>query len=334
MADPIDDKELLAFLKRVAAKQARFRTLEGDLDPGKLPPKDCLFWGLPPRPDGEDRSLELWRPLALSRRREGVDSSMSFVGAERSRTAYNRLGLKGHVETSRNWSGAVIASPYRNRPFDFLIGTWMIPNFRRPSQGTNDVYACSTWIGFDGHRRNSRSLPQVGTVQQIIKDSAGTYHSSIVAWRQWWHKDDTGPEEYDPAVFPISVGDQIIASLFVIPGIGVLKNLLNVSTRQAIEPVLVPTPRPDLEPRSLDAECVLERPRSLHPPFVNFMTPEFDPTTFQCHAIVRGKTKSYTMRGGRLIRMVHLGPAKQMETIAAPTSWTRRERVTVHYGLR
>ncbi|MGX5733650.1 G1 family glutamic endopeptidase [Bosea thiooxidans] len=333
MADPIDDGELLAFLRRVAAKRAKFRTLEGDLDPGRLPPRDCLFWGLPPRPGGEDQSLGLWRTLALSRRRVGVESSMSFVGADRSRTAYNRLGLKGHMETSRNWSGAVIASPYRHRPFDFLIGSWTIPNFRRPSRGTKDVYACSTWIGFDGHRRNSRSLPQIGTVQQIIKDNTGIYRSSIVAWRQWWHKDDAGPEEYDPAIFPISVGDQIIASLFVIPGIGVLKNLLNVNTEQAIEPALVPAPRPGLEPRSLDAECVLERPRSLNPPFVNFATPDFDPTTFQCHAIVRGETMSRTTRGGRLIRMVHLGPNKQMETIATPDSPISRDLVTVRYQL-
>ena len=176
MADPIDDEELLGFLRRVAAKREKFRLLEQDFDLEKLTAMESLFRGLPPPPDRDDQSIGLWRTLALSRAKEGVEPSMSFVAADRSRTAYNRLGLKGHMETSRNWSGAVIASPYRSKPFDFLIGTWKIPKFRKPAQGMRDIYACSTWIGCDGHRRNSRSLPQLGTVQQIIKDNAGVYH--------------------------------------------------------------------------------------------------------------------------------------------------------------
>lgn len=334
MADPIRDEELLAFLRSVAAGQARFRKPERDFDPGKLSPQESLLIGLPPPPHRADASFGLWHALALSRMGDSVEPSMSFVAADRSRTAYNRLGLKGHMETSRNWSGAVIASPYRNRPFDFLIGSWRIPAFRKPGQGTETIYACSTWIGFDGHRRNSRSLPQLGTVQQLERDNAGVYQPSILAWRQWWHREDTkGPEEYDPAKFPISVGDRIVASLFVIPWIGVLMNMLNLATGLSIEPVLVPAPRRDLEPRALDAECVLERPKSLKAPFNNFVTPDFDPTTFQCHAILRGETISRTMRGGRLIRMVHMGPGKQVETIATPAPSTQRELVTVHYGL-
>lgn len=333
MAAPIVDAQLLAFLQSVAANKSSFQEPGRGYDPDALSPKDSLLLGLPPRPDREDPSFELWHALASARTVQGADPIEPSIAPDPPRTGYNRLGLKGHLETSRNWSGAVISSPYRSRPFDFLIGTWKVPDFQLPAQGTENEYACSTWIGFDGHRRNSKSLPQLGTVQHIDERSAGNYTKSIRAWWQWWHKDDKrGPHEYATSAFPIAVGQKIIASLFVIPKVGVLMNMVNVDTGKPITPVLAPT-TPKLEPRTLDAECVLERPKRVADPYTNFVTPAFEPTTFQCFATLRGETRSRDMRGGRLIRMVH-SRDRQIETIATPDPFSSRDTVTVQYCLK
>jgi hypothetical protein len=332
MAEPVLDEELLAFLRSVAAGEKQFLRLEKGVDTNTLSPRDSLMFGLPPPPAHGTPSFELWQALATARTAMDVGPGLPFIGSLR--TGYNRLGLKGHLETSRNWSGAVISSPYRSRPFDFLIGTWKVPDFHLPAQGTENEYACSTWIGFDGHRRNSRSLPQLGTVQQLIDDSTGSYNKSVRAWWQWWHPDDiNGPNYDDFSNFSVGINEKIIACLFSIPNIGVLMKMANFNTREATKSVLVPAPRPDLEPRTLDAECVLERPKRVVYPYTNFVTPDFDPTTFRCYATVRGEITSRTMRGGRLIRMVH-GLGRQIETIATPDPFSSRKTVTVKYCLK
>lgn len=331
MAEPVLNEELLAFLRSVAAGDRPFLNLEKGIDINALPPKDSLMFGLPPSPAFGTPSFELWQSLATSRTAMGAESGPPLIGSLR--TGYNRLGLKGHLETSRNWSGAVISSPYRSRPFDFLIGTWKVPDFRLPAQGIENEYACSTWIGFDGHRRNSRSLPQLGTVQQIIKDGAGSYNKSVRAWWQWWHPDDVnGPNYDDFSDLSVGINENIIACLFSIQNIGVLMKMANSNTGEATKSVLVPAPRPDLEPKTLDAECVLERPKRVTYPYTNFVTPDFDPTTFRCYATLRGETTSRTMHGGRLIRMVH-SRDRQMETIATPDP-SSRKTVTVKYCLK
>ena len=328
--DSLLDNELLTFLAEVAAGHRRFEEPGENYDPLALSRTASLRLGLPPPPDRKDPAFPLWNALASSRSHPGAQVP-PFATIDTPTTGYNRLGLKGHMETSRNWSGAVISSPYRRRPFDFLIAAWEVPDFRKPSGKSAKAYACSTWIGFDGHRRVSRSLPQLGTVQQITLDEAGKETSIVKAWWQWWWKYTDGPHEYDPARFAVSVGDKIIASLFIIPRIGVLFNMTNVNTGGRIDSVLVAAPRPELEPRGLDAECVLERPKPFNDPTTNFVVPNFDPTAFQCYAFLSGATTSRDMRGGRVLRMVHLGWGGQMETIAAPIREGDRHFVTVRY---
>lgn len=330
MADAILDRALLAFLQAVAAGDIPFQSPGNHYDPRRLSLKESLMLGLPPRPDRDDRSFRAWYVIASLR--EKLNDIHPAAAAVAPRTGYNRLGLKGHMETSRNWSGAVISSPYREEPFDFLIGHWRIPEFSAPEPSGAPEYACSTWIGFDGHRRLSKSLPQIGTVQHLKEYRPGHYRKSIRAWWQWWHRNDIyGPHEYDPMVFPIAVGDWIFASLFFIPKIGVLMNMANLTQRKSITPVLAHPPNSKLEPKALDAECVLERPRKMHSE-QNFITPRFDPTTFRCFASLRGEKTTRTMRGGRLIRMVH-SHDRRIETIATPDPLRPRDAVTIEYRL-
>lgn len=328
MAEPVLDEKLLEFLREVAAGARQFRDLDG-VGPDSLPPNDYLMFGLPPRPPPETAPLRLWQYLMRSRGPKPSAPGILPMGTLR--TGYNRLGLKGHQETSRNWSGAVIAAPYRSKPFDCLMGSWVVPDFHPPAWATEDEYACSTWIGFDGHRRNSRSLPQIGTVQRLTNNGFGNYTQTIQGWRQWWYKNPMiGPIEYSNTVFPVSVGHRILASLFFIPKIGVLKNMVNLNTGIPIFPELVAPPDRLLEPRALDAECVLERPKRVNSPYTNFMTPHFEDTTFQCYASLRGETAFRTMNGARLIRMIHR-QGDQIETIATPDPVRDRKDVTVKY---
>ncbi|MCU4181636.1 G1 family glutamic endopeptidase [Bosea sp. BH3] len=331
MAELVQDQELLAFLRSVAAGRERFLKLENGVDVDTLSPKDALMRGLPPRPVGGTPSFELWHALAISSTAKDVGPGPSTISAHR--TGYNRSSSKGHLQTSRNWSGAVISSPYRGQPFDFMIGIWKVPDFRAPAHGVAGEYACSTWIGFDGHRRNSRSLPQLGTVQEIEEDVAGNVTKRVRAWWQWWHPaDTTGPNYDDFSDFCPGIKERVIAALFVIPTIGVLMKMANLDTGAATKSVLVATPKPGLEPRALDAECVLERPKRVQHPFTNFMTPDFDDTTFRCYASVRGEPAIRDMQGARLIRMVHR-QGSQVETIATPDPVQSREAVTVSYCL-
>lgn len=326
MVEPVHDEDLLDFLRDVAAGRRQFLELEGDVD--RLTPDEALRRGLPPRPPFETTPYRLWRRLATSAL--VMRASPGFRPTVAVRTGYNRLGLKGHLETSRNWSGAVISSPYRSKPFEYLIGNWTIPDFDAPAGGTRDEYACSTWIGFDGHRRKSVSLPQLGTVQQVARSGgSGPFQRTVSAWWQWWHPDDTkGPVYDDFANMCVEIGHEVGAFMFAIPRIGVLLKMANISTGEATPPVLVPPPWPALEPRLLDAECILERPKRVALPQTNYMPPAFEATTFRCYAALRGETRFRTMRGGRLIRMVH-SRDDEIRTIATPDASMNRSAVRV-----
>lgn len=331
MQDPALDTDTLAFLRGVAARKQRF--LRPDGDPDTLPLNKLLMSGLPPRPAREASApYQLWRRLVTSSMLLGEGRGPAPIVALR--TGYNRLGLKGHLEASRNWSGAVISSPYREKPFSYLLGTWTIPDFDLPPGAGEDDYACSTWIGFDGHRRTSNSLPQLGTVQHVSgAGSPSPNRKTVRAWWQWWHRDDvTGPIYEDFEDLSVEIGHEVAAFMFAIPTVGILMKMANFSTGAATRTVLVPPPRPDLEPRLLDAECVLERPRSVPAPQVNFMTPKFAPTTFRCYAALRGEAHFRTMRGGRLIRMIHR-KGDGIETIAIPDPARDRSEVTVRYCM-
>jgi hypothetical protein len=331
MADPVPDDGLLDFLREVAAGRRPFLEIEGDV--ASFTPDEALRRGLPPRPPPETAPYRLWHRLATSAL--VMRAGPGFRPTVALRTGYNRLGLKGHMETSRNWSGSVISSPYRSKPFDYLIGTWTIPEFDAPAGGTKNEYACSTWIGFDGHRRKSVSLPQLGTVQHVaIPGGSAPHQKTVSAWWQWWHPGDTkGPVYDDFANLSVDIGNDIASFMFAIPRVGVLMKMANLSTGEATPSVLVPPPWPALEPRLLDAECILERPESVPWPQTNFMPPDFEPTTFRCYAALRGETRFRTMRGGRLIRMVHSRDG-EIRTIATPDPCISRSDVRISYCIR
>ncbi|MGG5820771.1 G1 family glutamic endopeptidase [Falsiroseomonas sp. HW251] len=107
--------------------------------------------------------------------------------------------------SSLNWSGVLIAAPGGGQ-FSTVSARWRLPARQEirlppggnpnspPAAGINS-YKVSTWIGLDGHRSSSASLPQVGTT--IVLDfrpgdpnclPGTSFVVETYAWTQWWVK--------------------------------------------------------------------------------------------------------------------------------------------------
>jgi hypothetical protein len=92
------------------------------------------------------------------------------------------------------------------------------------------VFRQSVWIGLDGYRFCSRSLPQVGTVSQIGEQGAAEYY----LWVQWWVRNKFFGEAKVEG-FPVAAGDRIRATMEVRPTAGVRDNVRFVVTNHGQE---------------------------------------------------------------------------------------------------
>jgi hypothetical protein len=96
-------------------------------------------------------------------------------------------------ESSSNWSGAILTARDGER-FSAVTGRWTVPDARASESATPPIPGpdaappsrrCSVWIGLDGHRLISRSLPQIGTTTAEIFEN-GQRRVEAYAWAQWW----------------------------------------------------------------------------------------------------------------------------------------------------
>jgi hypothetical protein len=219
-----------------------------DLPPGVLDPDDIRALGLPSRPDPvatprlaqaweaalspmphfllldrespTPRPGETWVPKLQARmlRRFGSETGGGLSGPT--------LAFPGRWGTSRNWSGAVIAARDGGR-FTRVVGAWKVPEakLRNPpvpaSRLHGDAYKQSVWVGFDGYRLCSRSMPQAGTTsawdpEQAEKAAAEgkEYNGTYYLWAQWWVREQWyGEAEIDG--FVVQPGDRIEVTLEV-----------------------------------------------------------------------------------------------------------------------
>lgn len=196
-------------------------------DPPGLPPPDFdpvnnsadrarleEFW-LPSRPDPE-REPELhehWREMFAGRLRFVLAGSQP--AKQPVTTALLAMRLPGPpatagFETSSNWSGAYIL-PNRGDRFSRVVGGWKAPEVK-PGTGPNPSglpFRCSIWIGLDGKKRWTGSMPQVGTVHAVAPD--GTPEEPKLWW-QWWIRDGHSAPHDIPGV-PVRAGDEVLCSL-------------------------------------------------------------------------------------------------------------------------
>lgn len=200
-------------------------------DPPGLPPSDFdpvsnpgdrarleEFW-LPSRPDPE-REPELhghWREMfSWPLRFVLAGSQPAEQPVTTALLATTRLPgppAAAGFETSSNWSGAYIL-PNRGDRFSRVVGRWAAPEVK-PGTGPNPAdlpFRCSVWIGLDGKKAWTRSMPQVGTVHAVARD--GTPEEPRLWWQWWVRGGHSAP--HDISGVPIRAGDEVLCSLTVV----------------------------------------------------------------------------------------------------------------------
>jgi hypothetical protein len=115
------------------------------------------------------------------------------------------------AQGSQNWCGAWVSAVDGQR-FTEIWGSWVVPEVSLPKGAGARPHQVSIWVGLDGERLRSRSMPQLGTTVVARRD--GSRH--CLAWHQWWERDARLlPVTLDG--FPLKTGDEIICGLTVDP---------------------------------------------------------------------------------------------------------------------
>jgi hypothetical protein len=173
------------------------------------------------------------------------------------------LSRGGTIQSSLNWSGAIISPQWPKR---FILATagWKAPTVRQASMpplythpGDSKVLV---WVGLDGHngRLPRISLPQIGTAHF----SDGTHF----AWWDWWSNPPKKPIPNLPSKhaitkiedFEVLPEHEILAGLTVLISQDVLFFIKNQHTGQ-FRSFLAKQPSGTLQLGS-SAEWVVERP--------------------------------------------------------------------------
>ena len=169
----------------------------------------------------------------------------------------------GTVQSSLNWSGAIISPPWPKR---FILATagWKAPTVRAASMRPINVYPGAprvlVWVGLDGYngRLPGISLPQIGT--------AHLPNGTHFAWWDWWYnpltKATTKSQRRNAITkfedFEVRPEDEILAGLTVLISQDVLFFIKNQCTGQFRS--FLAKPPGDILQLGSSAEWVVERP--------------------------------------------------------------------------
>src|SRR5262245_30012738 len=149
-------------------------------------------YGIPQRPDAiaEPSLFKFWKRLVsppFSAKRPVFSSMDPDVRTAPTERMFGPSG-GGTLESSLNWSGALVSPPWPKR---FVLATagWNAPNVSQPSLPAlftrKDVPKSLVWVGLDGHhgRLPKISLPQIGTAHWLPLLAGLPRH---FAWWSWW----------------------------------------------------------------------------------------------------------------------------------------------------
>jgi len=255
---------------------------------------------------------------------------------------------------SRNWCGAVLGA-HGGRRFDIVSATWTLPTDLRVPPGAasgQDDYRVSIWVGLDGHRVASPSMPQIGTTLVLRKGEATP---KAYGWMQWWVRGKGGKDGYTEVEiedFPLVPGETVTCGLFMSDQDDVHFSIRRhsdneltgkswVSHRLLSEDV--EKPRKGEAVAGSGACFVVERPMK-HGTTEMFPLPDFGEVTFrECWARTQPLAGSALsarrvrdIRAARRIRMVDvLGGPGRMATLASPARRNGSgspDSFTIHYG--
>jgi hypothetical protein len=249
-----------------------------------------------------------------------ADAAVSRPPATKPLVAFRRFALRRFASrgagvatlpvasSSQNWSGAYLL-PRNGERFTQIVGHWQLPRVGPGAEfGPADLpFRCSAWIGIDGKKRWSESMPQVGTEHTIGRDG---HAEQPRLWWQWWLRDGPSTPHYIDGV-EVHAGDTVLCSLTVVSPNLVRFHVVNRNTL-AFAGVAVSEP---VALRGSSAEWVVEQPS--RPEVVDgvrragplFPLPAFDSVLFErCAAMSAAAPgadgRCRPMRAARLVRMV------------------------------
>jgi len=105
-----------------------------------------------------------------------------------------------------------------------VVGRWVEPAVERAgAHSTGDEFRSSIWVGFNGHAAyRDAALPQIGTLQRIVHDSAAGWTTSHWVWLEWWvNVRDAEPDSWMLPIYidlDVAAGDTVWCRVDLIPG--------------------------------------------------------------------------------------------------------------------
>ncbi|MGY3586971.1 G1 family glutamic endopeptidase [Bradyrhizobium sp. USDA 4350] len=219
------------------------------------PQRELDLYGIPPRPDSSagQQLHDFWIKL-VSPPFQRRDPVFNIVDIPFQTQPPNNL------ESSLNWSGAVVSPPWPKR-ITLAVAGWIAPEVCHPSTPAlftqEDAPKTLVWVGLDGHngRLPKISLPQIGTYHT----PDGPRENQHWAWWSWWHHSSKPQTVSRISNFEFHPGQEILAGLWPMISGDVGFFIKNQSTGVYI-PFLKPQPAGDIEPLGSSAEWVVERP--------------------------------------------------------------------------
>jgi hypothetical protein len=298
------------------------------------------FW-LPPRPDVrlEPELHAHWREmLAPPLRYVLAQSQLSPKRPMRKRSG-SKTAMALHttkLEGSTNWSGAYIV-PNRGHRFAHIVGRWRVPKLEAGIRASDDVglpFRCSIWIGLDGKKRWTSSMPQIGSEQTLSREGKQTQ----LLWWQWWQRDRADRLSLPSTIagLPVSPGDLVLASLTALDPHCVRFHVAN-RTRDLFATVQV-TRAAQLVGSS--AEWVVERPADpdLGKPGPLYPLPAFgDIVIDRCAAAHEAKgvePRASPAFLPRLIRMIQVFAAPSRTVVISAPSVRSERAATLRMAYR
>jgi len=232
------------------------------------PPGELDRYGIPQKPDAiaEPSLFEFWKKL-VSRPFFAKRPTFRDIDPPNERIIEPSRG--GTLESSLNWSGALVSPPWPKRMF-FATARWIAPSVSRPSAQAlftqdPDIPKSLVWVGLDGHRGRlpKISLPQIGTGHWLGGPHPLDDPPPHFAWWAWWRHPP--PEKEREKVMwihnlPIDAYHEVLAGLAVLPSEDVLFFIKNQSTGQFRSFLAKRHKLGDIEPLGSSVEWVVERP--------------------------------------------------------------------------
>jgi hypothetical protein len=203
-------------------------------------------WRLPRTLEG-DRSGAAARWQARFRRDLAQRDAQPVVGPDvdhrgrsdlpgASNSGAEALGGDSRWSSSLNWSGAIMAAG-GGRQFTSVSASWRLPPLDaiklpegaprdRPPSDRVKSYKVSIWVGLDGHRLGSPSMPQLGTTIALHHDpqnprnlprlADSEYVIETYAWLQWWVREKSSRPGYTEVRFAgiaVAPGEEVTCAL-------------------------------------------------------------------------------------------------------------------------